>query len=1145
LIEFRILGPLEVVSEGRVLDIGAGKRRTLLAVLLLHANEVVSVDRLIDDVWGEQAPTTAPKIVQGYVSQLRKTLSDGDVLVTQPPGYVLRLDHGQLDAERFATLATEARAALAADAPGDASALLGEALSLMRGPPLGEFAFDSFAREEISRLDELSLAALEDRVEADLALGRHVELVPELEALVARHPLRERLRGQLMLALYRCGRQAEALKAYEVTRRVLVEELGIEPSRALQQLEQAILNQDPELDVRAAAAPASSEPQAQERGGADVFVGRERELATLLRALDDVLAGHGRLLAIGGEPGIGKSRLAEELSERAVARGADVVWGRCWDAGGAPPYWPWVQALRALGARAELPELAVPDAAGDPEQARFRLFDSVTSFLKSAARSRPLVLVLDDVNWADGDSLLLLEFVGRNLADAPVVLVVAYRDVELTRRHPLSRTLAELARARSFERVLLRGLTHDDVGRFVEATWGFAPDGALVEAVHAQTEGNPFFVREVVRLLAEEGALATGPRGTSEQWRARIPDGVREAIGRRLDRLSERCNGTLTVASALGRDFSVAHLTQVVETLSADDVLEALDEAVTARLVEEAPGTSGTYQFTHALIQATLLDDLSGTRRARLHARIAEMLEESYGEQAGAHAGELAHHFAEAHPVLGPSKLVRYSLLAGEAALTARAPEQALEHFERGLAARGDAAIDHEAVELLFGLARALLATLPPHEIDPAVTALRRVFDYYLERGETARAVAVAAHPLPLNLRFGYADAAELIARALTLATPESREAGSLLAHHGWFTGFIQGDYDEAQRSFREALSIAAREGDATLKRRALANAAFVDPFHLRWEECLTRGLQVLELAQVAGDPRTEIAARRALGFAFVATGKPGQAREQTTAAVKLAEQLRETWWVTSASWSNGVVFLYLGDFAGARRMAELGLAAEPHDPRHLALSALLEYDVGDLEVATARLARLQDLAATVPPPGPIADHVSAAGVSAFAGCVTGDERLFDAATAAAERLLSLPRLNPALTLYSRSALAVVAVQRGNADAAQALYAAIEPERGTASFFFPLTFDRLLGSLALTCGDVEASLGHFADGLAFCELTGYRPEYARTARDYATALRRAGDDARASELEAEAFALANDLGLRSLVTSADSSRPSR
>ena len=205
-------------------------------------------------------------------------------------------------------------------------------------------------------------------------------------------------------------------------------------------------------------------------------------------------------MVVGGEPGIGKSRLAEEVASRAGAGGAEVLWGRCWEAGGAPPYWPWAQALRSC-VRDRGPEqlrrssapvpprspssfptcgaaarAAVPAGLADPQQARFRLFDSIASFLKRAGRSRPLVLVLDDLNWADEGSLLLLEFVARELADAHMLLVGTYRDIELSRSHPLSQTLGELARERLFERVLLRGLSHEDVARFVEATWAFAPD---------------------------------------------------------------------------------------------------------------------------------------------------------------------------------------------------------------------------------------------------------------------------------------------------------------------------------------------------------------------------------------------------------------------------------------------------------------------------------------------------------------------------------------------------------------------------------------------------------------------------------------------------------------------------------------------
>ena len=247
--EFRILGSLEVSEEDRPLDLGGPKQRALLAILLLNANRVVSRDRLIDALWEEQPPETAPKALQVYVSQLRKTLGAGRI-VTRPPGYLIRVEPGELDLERFERLLESG-----------GTEKLREALALWRGRPLEEFALDRFAQSEISRLDELRLAALEERIEADLAFGRHAALVAELEAFVAEHPLRERLCGQLMLALYRSGRQAEALAAYQDARRALVDELGIEPSRALQDLERAILQQDPGLDLAPAPEPAAeSEP---------------------------------------------------------------------------------------------------------------------------------------------------------------------------------------------------------------------------------------------------------------------------------------------------------------------------------------------------------------------------------------------------------------------------------------------------------------------------------------------------------------------------------------------------------------------------------------------------------------------------------------------------------------------------------------------------------------------------------------------------------------------------------------------------------------------------------------------------------------------------------------------------------------------
>ena len=288
--EFRLLGPLEVVEQERLLSLGGVKQRSLLAILLLHANQVVSSDRLIDDLWRDAPPVTAGKSIQVYVSRLRKELGEGR-LSTRTPGYVLHVDSPELDLARFERLMSEASKADARSAAHK----LRQALALWRGPALADLAYEPFAQTETARLEELRLAALEERIDADLATGRHAELVGELEALITEHPLRERLRCQLMLALYRSSRQAEALHVYQVARRELSEELGLEPSEELQQLERAILQHDAALELSA---------QTPRRTGARQGPTPDRSLLIFPKSLDglDALLGLAAPLAASEPP---------------------------------------------------------------------------------------------------------------------------------------------------------------------------------------------------------------------------------------------------------------------------------------------------------------------------------------------------------------------------------------------------------------------------------------------------------------------------------------------------------------------------------------------------------------------------------------------------------------------------------------------------------------------------------------------------------------------------------------------------------------------------------------------------------------------------------------------------------------------------
>ena len=415
--DYRILGPLEALDGERRLSLGGTRQRAVLALLLLHGNKALARDMIIDELWGESPPQTAHKVLQNCISALRKELPGGaETLGTAGAAYVLRLEPDELDRNRFERGLADGRAALAAGDAAAAAAELREALTLWRGFPLSDFAYEGFAQDEIARLDELHTAGLEDRIEADLALGRHAELVPELEALVARHPVRERLRAQLMLALYRSGRQAEALSSYRDARRTLLDELGIEPGRALQELERAILAQDAALDT-APAARAS----APGRRAATPVVGRDQELALLEAGLEDALAGRGRLFVVAGAAGTGKTRLGDEIASRAKAGGARILWGRGWGGGGAPPFWPWIQALRDAGQ-------TFPEPAGDDDGARFRAFEAVTEMLREEAARQPLLLVFDDLQAADTDSLLLIEFLASELPEMAVLMLALGRD---------------------------------------------------------------------------------------------------------------------------------------------------------------------------------------------------------------------------------------------------------------------------------------------------------------------------------------------------------------------------------------------------------------------------------------------------------------------------------------------------------------------------------------------------------------------------------------------------------------------------------------------------------------------------------------------------------------------------------------------
>jgi DNA-binding SARP family transcriptional activator len=1173
-VEFRILGPLEVVEDRRALRLGSRKQRALLALLVLHAGRVVSRDQLIDDLWHGEPPAAAETTLRSHISRLRSVLG-ASRLLSRAPGYRLVLSPEELDAARCEHLLAEGRHALAQGRAAEAAEQLRSALALWRGSPLADVAYEPFAQGEIARLDDLRLVLLEERIEADLALGRHADLVGELEALVAEHPLRERLRSQLMLALYRSERQADALESYQQARRVLTDELGLEPSDALKDLQRAILVHDPSLQP-----PNRSEAEAAPLEGvsdadAAPFVGREHEQRELLRGLDDALSGQGRLFLIGGEPGIGKSRLLDQLTGRARECGADVLVGRCWEAAGAPAYWPWVQVLRAclrdrdaevlrgqLGRGAAdiaqiLPELkelygelpAPPSS--DPEGARFRLFEAAASFLHAAALARPLLIVVDDLHAADAPSLLLLQFLADGLADAHLLVIGAYRDVDPSLRDPLAETVAELRRKSVTCSLRLIGLSEADVASFVSLATGLDPTRQLVGALHRATDGNPLFVGEVVRLLTSEEALESIT--DAESWRRMVPEGVKAVIRRRLQHLSNNCRLVLVLASVLGREFDLVALESVSE-VSGDQLLAVLDEAARERVVTDVPGQPGRMRFAHALIRETMYDELTPGRRVQLHRRVGDALEELYADNLEPHLAELAHHFYESARPAVAGKALAYARRAAERSLRLLAYEEAARLYLVSLRILERMESPDEALrcELLLALG-----------------------DAYARAGNTAsskqsyREAARLAEALHLPDQLGLAalgyggrvswevfrddeHLAPLLERALAaLGDEDSTLRVRLLAR---LAGGPLRDSaaDPARRlSLRaQALEMARRIGDPATLAYALSGYLSSDLSPASTRECLKRAEELVRVALEAGDAERAVEGHTEHLDASIELGDLAAAHSDLEAMTVLADELRQPAqrWLVAV---NRPVFALLeGRFEEAEKLiTEARFIGEQVQSWSAAASYGLQLYL--LRREQGRLDEVEQLvrdAAANYPTYPIWRCVLT-NVLAELGATAEARAEFEAL--AAHEFSGLPfdeEWDVSLCL-----LAEVAARLGDGERAATLYELLLPYADRVAFSYPEIsmgpVSRLLGVLASTCRKYDDAAGHFENALAISERIGARPWFAHTQEDHAhmwAARRDAGDAEKARTLLDSAQSTYRELGMRPSPSTiaADSSRAS-
>ena len=536
------------------------------------------------------------------------------------------------------------------------------------------------------------------------------------------------------------------------------------------------------------------EPLAQSEVAAetDPFVGREVELRALTSAWEEASRGSRKFVLISGEPGIGKSRLALRLAESAASQDAVVLIGRC-DEQTPVPYLPFSEAL-APHVESDLTAIAAPVAVpvpGGEDADRYRFYAAVTNALQQLAATSPVLLILDDLHWADEGTLLLLRHLLRRVGDVPLLVVGTYRDTDLGRTHPLARTLGEFAREGA-QRVDLRGLGVDDVS----ALLGSDVSDATAQSVHAETEGNPFFVQEVARHLAEGGDSSAGS----------IPQGVRDVIGRRVSRLREDSVALLQVASVVGRDFDVSVITLVANTTD-DQTVDALEEATRARLVEEVPGILDRYRFSHALVRDALREEVGTSRRVRLHDRIVSAIEQLHAGDLALHSMALAHHSMEAAAAGNTVRAAEYALFASQYAIGRFGVEEAVSLCTQGLQvldmgdddarlrcelllARGDALAWHDADR---SIQDALAAQSIARSLGDAVLLARgAVASFAMEVGvyavETVARLQEALGALPeaeTDLRaalLGMLSAATLFKPDLRQAAELSRQAIELAA---------------------------------------------------------------------------------------------------------------------------------------------------------------------------------------------------------------------------------------------------------------------------------------------------------------------------------------------------------------------------
>jgi DNA-binding CsgD family transcriptional regulator/tetratricopeptide (TPR) repeat protein len=890
--------------------------------------------------------------------------------------------------------------------------------------------------------------------------------------------------------------------------------------------------------------------------GSAPFVGREAEMETLIAALADAVSGQGRILLIGGEPGIGKTRLVDEFTHRARKKDVLVLLGRCWEAGGAPAYWPWIQALRSLpgqldrekttqisGALAQLladvsDQESLPDllkvSSAAPEVDRFRLFDSLTSYLRRASNQQPLVLILEDVHAADAPSLLLLQFMAGEIVRNQILILATYRDVEVTRGHPLATALSEVDRSPVAKRISLSGLDRAHLARFIEIVAGTAPPEEMIIALHDKTEGNPLYVDELVRLLDSENQLW----GTSEGHHWPVPEGIREVIGRRLDRLPADCRELLGLGSVIGRDFSVEVLERITGR-SSEDIFGAIDQAVATRIIDEVRDAPGNLRFAHSLIRDTIYGELLPARRIQLHRTVGEVLEAMYSRNLESHLAELAHHFFQAAPTGNIDKAVDYATRAGQRAVALLAYEEAVRLFELALRAIRESPHEERRCELLLLLGDAQRRSgntasskesfLEASEISTRLglpELMARAALGYAGRFPWLRAGADRLVIPLLQQALATLDAKDSILRVLLL----SRLAGALRD---------QPTVEPRTKLSVEATAMARRIGDEEALTYALGAqwaAILLGPDGVDKLDALSEELD--RLAEQVGDPEVIPMREWPPFFSFMSRGDVQGARSHQEAYSRMLGELR----LPSLQWYAGVMTTVLALQDGRFESAEQIIAETSEAGRHVQ-----EWDAGAsrlfalfvLRREQGRLAELEEELRRGPVEYPGYRSFRCMLLAALCDLGRLDEArsLFD--QLAADRFAAFPKDNE--YLFARTLLAEGADVLGDRERAPTLYEQLAPYEEqvalAASEVSVGPVSRPLGILASLMGRHDDATRHFESAIARTERMNARPWEAHSRHAYAQTLIRRGrkqDRANAVALLMKAQEICVEIGMTAL-----------